>query len=130
MAEKKEKTTAKTIDEYIALQPDIYKEPLNELNHLIKSVAPEATESISYGVACYNYHYMLVGFSCSKNHYSFLAMSSTVFDKFRDELNGYDTATGTIRFKPGQTIPANLITRIILERKAENETRAKAKKKK
>lgn len=129
MADKKEKVTVQTIEEYIHIQPEIYQKAVNELNSLIKSVAPEAKGSISYGMACYHYKYMLVGFSVSKNHYSFLAMSSTVFDKFREELEGYDTATGTIRFKPGQQLPVDLITRIIQERKKENDLRFQAKKK-
>jgi uncharacterized protein YdhG (YjbR/CyaY superfamily) len=57
-------------------------------------------------------------------------MSSTLFKKSEKELEGFDTSMGGIRFKPGQEIPVELISRIILERKAENEFRAIAKKKK
>ena len=119
-----------TADEYIQSQPEIYRKSLEELRKLIRKLVPEAKESISYGIVCYTYHYMLVGFSAHKNHFSFTSMSNSVFKKFEEELEGYNTSTGAIRFKPGESIPVDLITRIILERKAENEMRAALKKKK
>jgi uncharacterized protein YdhG (YjbR/CyaY superfamily) len=129
MEETKEKTPIKTVDEYIQAQPEVYRKSLEELRKLIKQLAPEAIESVSYGIACYSLHYMLVGFSAHKNHFSFTAMSSNVFKKFEEELEGFNTSMGAIRFKPAQEIPMDLITRIILERKAENELRSALKKK-
>lgn len=124
------KLIVKTVDEYIQSQPEVYRKSLTSLRELIQTLAPEAKESISYGIACYSYHYMLVGFSAHKNHFSFTSMSSTLFKKMENELEGFDTSKGGIRFKPGQEIPVELISRIILERKVENELRAIAKKKK
>ncbi|MEI6754227.1 MAG: DUF1801 domain-containing protein [Paludibacter sp.] len=121
---------ATTVDEYIQSQSEIYRKSLEQLRQLIRTLAPEASESISYGIACYTYHYMFVGFSAHKNHFTFTSMSSTLFEKFKEELEEYDTSMGGIRFKPGQEIPVDLISRIILEKKAENELRAELKKKK
>lgn len=123
-----EKST--TVEEYIQSQPEIYQKSLEDLRELIRKLVPEAKESISYGIVCYTYHYMFVGFSAHKNHFSFTSMSNLVFKKFEEELKDYDTSVGAIRFKPGQTIPVDLISKIILERKAENEIRAALKKKK
>ncbi len=119
-----------TVDEYIQSQPEVYRKSLEQLRDLIRKLAPEAKESMSYGIACYTYHYMLVGFSAHKNHFTFTSMSNSLFSKMEEELEGYDTSIGGIRFKPGQEIPVELITRIILEKKAENEMRATMKKKK
>ena len=125
-----EKLSIKTVDEYIQAQPEIYRKSLEKLRELVRSLAPEAKELVSYGIACYSYHYMLVGFSAHKNHFSFTSMSSTLLKKFEEELREYDTSLGGIRFKPEQEIPTKLITRIILAKKAENELRAAFKKKK
>ena len=130
MAKTIEKPSIKTVDEYIQAQPEIYRKSLEKLRELVRSLAPEAKESVSYGIACYSYYYMLVGFSAHKNHFSFTSMSSTLLKKFEEELREYDTSLGGIRFKPEQEIPTKLITRIILEKKAENELRAAFKKKK
>ena len=119
-----------TVDEYIQSQPEVYRKSLEQLRDLIRKLAPEAKESMSYGIACYTYHYMFVGFSAHKNHFTFTSMSNSLFKKMEEELEGYYTSVGGIRFKPGQEIPVELITRIILERKAENEMRAAIKKKK
>ena len=119
-----------TVDEYIQSQPEVYRKSLEQLRDLVRKYAPEAKESMSYGIVCYSYHYMLVGFSAHKNHFTFTSMSNTLFTKMEEELEGYDTSVGGIRFKPGQEIPVELITRIILEKKAENEMRAAMKKKK
>ena len=119
-----------TVDEYIQSQPEVYRKSLEQLRDLVRKYAPEAKESMSYGIVCYSYHYMLVGFSAHKNHFTFTSMSNTLFTKMEEELEGYDTSIGGIRFKPGQEIPVELITRIILEKKAENEMRAAMKKKK
>ena len=119
-----------TVDEYIQSQPEVYRKSLEQLRDLVRKYAPEAKESMSYGIVCYSYHYMFVGFSAHKNHFTFTSMSNTLFTKMEEELEGYDTSIGGIRFKPGQEIPVELITRIILEKKAENEMRAAMKKKK
>ncbi|MEI6555820.1 MAG: DUF1801 domain-containing protein [Paludibacter sp.] len=119
-----------TVDEYIQSQPEVYRKSLEQLRKLVRKLAPEAKESISYGIVCYSYHYMLVGFSAHKNHFTFTSMSNSLFKKMEGELEGYDTSTGGIRFRPAQEIPVELITKIILERKAENEMRAAMKKKK
>ena len=118
------------VDEYIQSQPEVYRKSLEQLRDLVRKLAPEAKESMSYGIVCYSYHYMFVGFSAHKNHFTFTSMSNTLFTKMEEELEGYDTSIGGIRFKPGQEIPVELITRIILEKKAENELRATMKKKK
>ena len=118
-----------TVDEYIHSQPEVYRKSLQQLRELVRKLAPEAKESMSYGIVCYSYHYMFVGFSAHKNHFTFTSMSNSLFLKMKEELEGFDTSIGGIRFKPGQEIPVELITRIILERKAENEIRAALKKK-
>lgn len=119
-----------TADEYIQSQPEIYRKPLEQLRNLVRQLAPEAKESMSYGIVCYSFHYMLVGFSAHKNHFTFTSMSNSLFKKMKNELEGYDISTGGIRFKPTQDIPVELISKIILERKAENEIRAALNKKK
>ena len=119
-----------TVDEYIQSQPEVYRKSLEQLRDLVRKLAPEAKESMSYGIVCYTYHYMFVGFSAHTNHFTFTSMSNSLFVKMKEELEGFDTSIGGIRFKPGQEIPVELITRIILERKAENEIRAAMKKKK
>ena len=41
------------------------------------------------------------------------------------ELKGYDVSGATIHFTPDKPLPATLVTRLVKERIAENEKRAK-----
>jgi len=41
------------------------------------------------------------------------------------ELKGYDISGATIRFTPDKPLPATLVTKLVKERIAENEKRAK-----
>jgi uncharacterized protein YdhG (YjbR/CyaY superfamily) len=67
---------------------------------------------------------MLVGFGAAKDHCSFFVMSSTLLKDYEEELKGFDTSTGTIRFTPEKPIPNDLITRIVMARVAENELKS------
>jgi uncharacterized protein YdhG (YjbR/CyaY superfamily) len=50
-------------------------------------------------------------------------------EQIAGEVEGYDTAKGTIRFKPEKPIPAALVKKIVKARIAENAAIAKAKSK-
>jgi uncharacterized protein YdhG (YjbR/CyaY superfamily) len=63
---------------------------------------------------------MLVGFRATANHCSFFLMSSTTVEAHKDELEGYDTSKGTIRFQPDDPLPAGLVRKLVKARIAEN----------
>ncbi len=45
--------TRKTVDDYIASHPPLVAERLTKIRQLIKSLAPDAVEGISYGMPAY-----------------------------------------------------------------------------
>jgi uncharacterized protein YdhG (YjbR/CyaY superfamily) len=61
-----------------------------------------------------------VSFAAFKNHCSLFGMSATLFDALGDELAGYRTSKGTIRFTPEKPLPEALVRRIVEARLAEN----------
>jgi len=115
----------KTIDEYLAALPDRQRVPLAKLRKTIKSVAPEAEESISYGLAAFRQNGMLVGFGASTNHLGFYLMTGSTLKNYEDELNGYDLSKGTIRFQPEKPLPVALVRKLVKARLAENEAALK-----
>ena len=44
-------------------------------------------------------------------------------EAYKDELKGYDTSKGTIRFPADKPLPATLIRKLVKSRVAENEGR-------
>jgi uncharacterized protein YdhG (YjbR/CyaY superfamily) len=66
---------------------------------------------------------MLVAFGATPNHCAFYLMSSTTVAAHQEELKGYDTSKGTIRFQADKPLPASLVRKLVKARIAENESR-------
>ncbi len=118
---------AKTIDEYIALQPQEVKVFLEKLRQTIKSVAPDAEETISYKMPAFRYHGMLVYFAAFKNHYSLFPANSSLITEMKDEIKMYKTSKGTIQFPFDKPLPVALIKKIVRARVQQNLTKNKNK---
>lgn len=113
--------TPESIDEYIAAVPVEYKAGLEELRSIIKSLVPQAEESISYQVPCFKYIYMLVGIGVNKNFCSLYTMSPALVKALKDDLKGVKVSGATIHFLPGQKLPVALIKKIVKARVKANE---------
>ena len=116
----------KTIDEYLASVPEPARRTLNKIRAMIRSAAPpEATEGISYGMPAFKYKGFLVAFAAFSEHCSFFPGSSTVLGEFKNELQGYQTSKGTIRFPMDKPLPAPLVKKLVKMRVAQNELKKK-----
>jgi len=114
-------TKPKTIDEYLAALSDDQRDALVKLRKTIKAAAPKAEECISYQLPAFRLNGMLVGFGATKKHCAFYLMSSTTVEVHKDELKGYDTSKGTIRFQADKPLPVALVRKLVKARIAENE---------
>jgi uncharacterized protein YdhG (YjbR/CyaY superfamily) len=120
---------AASVEEYMAALPADQREALQKLGDVIESVAPGAIEVISYGVPSFKYQgRSLVSLGAAKNHCSFFVQSPEVMRAFAEELEGYDTAKGTVHFQPGRPLPDELVKRLVRARIGENEAAAKRRK--
>jgi uncharacterized protein YdhG (YjbR/CyaY superfamily) len=109
-----------TIDEYLAALPDGQRAALENLRKIIEAAAPGAEECISYQLPAFRLNGMLVGFGATANHCAFYLMSSSTVDAHKDDLKGYDTSKGTIRFQADKPLPAPLVRKLVKARIAEN----------
>ena len=108
------------IDAELAALPNDKRAALTALRRTIQAAAPDAVEAISYGMPAFRYHgRALVSYLAAKAHCSLFPMSHAVIEAHRDELAGYYTAKGTIRFTPDRPLPDALVTTIVRERMAE-----------
>jgi len=118
------------IHAYLAGLPADQRAALQSLRQTIAAAAPEAEESLSYGVPAFRYRGRpLVSYVAAKAHCSFYPMSPKVLDDHRAELTGFDLAKGTVRFEPDHPVPADLVTRMVRARIAETDADAAAKSK-
>jgi uncharacterized protein YdhG (YjbR/CyaY superfamily) len=108
-----------SVDDYLAMMPAATRKKLESLRATIREAAPEATEKIGYGIPTYVFHGNLVHFAGYEHHIGFYPGSSPI-RHFADELEGYETSKGTIRFPLDEPLPLDLVRRIVEFRVAEN----------
>jgi uncharacterized protein YdhG (YjbR/CyaY superfamily) len=116
----------KDVDEYLADVPKEARATLEKLRKAIKAAAPRASEVISYQMPMYKQNGMLVGFAAFKDHCS-LFPGPAVIKAHQEELKGYKTSKGTIRFPSDKPLPAALVKKLVKTRIRENEARASKK---
>ncbi len=116
-----------TIDEYIQMFPASTQAKLQELRALIRTLAPEAIEKISYQMPTFYLFGNLVHFAAYERHIGFYPAPSGIV-AFADELVPYKYAKGSLQFPLDQPLPLPLIRKIVAFRIHENSTKAAAKK--
>jgi uncharacterized protein YdhG (YjbR/CyaY superfamily) len=118
--------TLTDVDEYLANVPEPARSTLNKVRAVIRSVVPpETTEYISYGMPTFKYKGPLIGFEAFTNHCSLFPMSAALIESMKDDLKGFETAKGTIRFPLDKPPAAALLKKIARARVAQNENKKK-----
>jgi uncharacterized protein YdhG (YjbR/CyaY superfamily) len=109
-----------TIDEYIAGFPTEIQTVLVQIRALIKKAAPDADESISYGIPAFKQNGRpLVYIAGFKNHIGFYPIPTGI-EAFKKEFSGYKTGKGSIQFPLDKPMPLDLIMKIVRYRIKEN----------
>lgn len=114
-------------DEYLAALPADQRQALQALRTMIRAAAPQAEETISYGICAFREGVMLVGYGATAKHCAFFLMSNQTTTTHAADLKGYDLSTGTIRFQPDRPLPMALVQKLVRARQAENAARLTAK---
>ena len=122
------KTDFKSVDEYIASQPEAVQGILGRVRSTIREAVPAAEEVISYQIPTYKLRGApVLYFAGWKRHYSVYPAGERIVAAFKDELASYEISKGTIRFPLWQPVPLKLIGRIAKFRAKEVAGREKAK---
>lgn len=108
------------IDSYIASFPKETQNILEQLRTTIRKAAPEAEETINYGIPTFTLKGNLVHFAAFKNHIGFYP-TPTAIEAFKKDLSAYDGAKGSVKFPLDKPIPFDLISRIVKFRIIENQ---------
>jgi uncharacterized protein YdhG (YjbR/CyaY superfamily) len=122
------KPAPKTVDEYLSAVPEPARSTLKKIRAIIRSVVPpETTEAISYGMPMFKYKGSLFGYAAFLKHCSLFPMGSSVIQMFKDDLKGFETSKGTIRFPVDKPPSAALVKKLVKARIAQNELKKKAR---
>ncbi len=106
-------TKFKDVTAYIASFSGIQHELLIQMRNTIQQAAPEAEESISYGMPAYKIKgKALVYFAGYKNHIGFYATPSG-HSEFEKELSIYKQGKGSVQFPVEKELPLELVARIV-----------------
>lgn len=114
-----ERSSAGSIDEYIAEFPPSTREVLEEMRGIIRAEAPDAVETMSYAIPTFDVNRKhLVHFAGYERHVGFYPGASGIA-AFADELAPYKSAKGSVQFPLGRPLPEDLIRRMVRFRLAE-----------
>ena len=109
-----------TVASYFAKFPETSQKRMQQIRTLILEKAPEAQESISYGMPAYKTNGKpLIYFAAFKNHIGLYATPSG-HTHFADALSQYKQGKGSVQFPNEQPLPLDLIAEIIAFRVEEN----------
>jgi uncharacterized protein YdhG (YjbR/CyaY superfamily) len=109
--------SAQEIDQYLDALEDPKRATLVLLRRTILTFLPQAEQGFSYGLPAFKVQgKTIAGFAAFRNHLSYLPHSGSVFPQLRDELKGYSTSTGALRFDIDHALPAPLVEKLIAVR--------------
>ncbi len=123
------KTNFKSVDEYIATQPEGARAILQRVRRTLRKALPGAEEVISYQIPAFKLNgRVLLYFAGWKQHYSLYPASEDLVAAFKDDLAPYEVSKGTIRFPLSEPVPVRLLGGLAKFRAKEVAESGKAKK--
>jgi len=108
---------AADVDAFIRASPKESQPKLREMRAIVRALAPEAEEVISYRMPTYKFKGRpFVAFAGFRNHIGFYPMSGSFLERYKKELQGYVRSTGAVRFPIAKPLPVALIKKMIKAR--------------
>jgi uncharacterized protein YdhG (YjbR/CyaY superfamily) len=106
------------IDEYLAALDEPKRGTLEQLRRTILEIVPDAEQCISYDMPAFKIDGKAVaGFAAFKHHLSYFPHSGSVLPELADELDGYTTTKGPLRFPVDVPLPKPLVEKLIAVRR-------------
>jgi uncharacterized protein YdhG (YjbR/CyaY superfamily) len=103
-----------TVDDYLTGAPEPHRSTLGAIRAALRSVLPDAVETLSYGVPAVKVAGKTVaGYAFFKNHCSYFPHSGSVLEELADQLTGFEWSKGTLTFPVDQPLPESLVRRLV-----------------
>lgn len=109
-----------SVAEYSSGLPDHTRAAFESLRSAVRGAAPEAVETISYGIPTLKVGgRLLVSYAAFTRHVSLYPASDTVQGALGEAIRPYLAGKGTIRLRLDQPVPVELVRRVVEIRLAE-----------
>jgi uncharacterized protein YdhG (YjbR/CyaY superfamily) len=102
----------KTVDEYLAQVPPESRAALERIRRLIRTAAPKAEETITYGQPTFRQGKLRLNYAAYQDHCSLYGWVR-VRDEFAEELKPFESGRGTLAFTPDRPLPSTLVKNIV-----------------
>lgn len=112
------------VAEYYGNFPEEIQLLLHQMREVIQNNAPEAEETINYGIPTFKLNGNLVHYAAFKSHIGFYPGSEAIAN-FEDRLTSYKCSKGTIQFPFSGPIPFDLVADIVQHRVKAQSNKAK-----
>lgn len=110
---------AQSVDDYIGQYPEEIRSRLERMRQIIRCEAPEATESIAYGMPAFKLHGKpLVYFGGYAGHVGFYATPNG-HQAFAEALAQFNQGKGSVQFPHNCPLPEDLVASMVRFRVAE-----------
>ncbi|MCB0489936.1 MAG: DUF1801 domain-containing protein [Cyclobacteriaceae bacterium] len=119
-----QKIKVENIDDYILQFPKEVQKLLKQIRSTIKKAAPKAEEAMKYGIPTFVLNGNLVHFAAYKSHIGFYPAPSGLL-AFKKEIAKFKSSKGAVQFPIAESLPLDLVTRIVKFRVGENSAKGK-----
>jgi uncharacterized protein YdhG (YjbR/CyaY superfamily) len=121
---KKDETSAKDVDRYLAGVPEEARATLEKLRKDIRAAAPKASEHITYDMPTFKMNgRFLMSYAAWKKHCSLYPVSEYSLRAVGEDPERYDVnQKGTLRFPLNKPLSATLVRKLVKARIAEEQT--------
>lgn len=107
-------------DYHAGIEPPARRQALEHIADLVRELVPEAVEATSYGMPAFRYRDKgLLAAMAAKDHLALYPFSGSVLAALDDRLAAYSRSPGTLRFQVDTRPSDELLTDIVLRRKAQ-----------
>ena len=108
------------VDAYLAAVPEPQRSTLDQVRSTLAAMLPEAEQGIAYGVPCFKVAGKgVAGFGFYRNHCTYFPMSGSITAELADDLTGFATAKGSIRFPNDEPLSTDLVAKLVEARQRE-----------
>lgn len=106
---------AATVAQFLAESDPERRPALVAFRKLLKQAAPNAVESMSYGMPCYTSDKACFGFTAQKHYLSFYICDVELIEKYAHELRGLDCGKSCLRGRKLEHFPLEVLAEIVRE---------------